>query len=351
MVASTSEGKKLVWALPKGSLNQEGRFVTHDLLVDAGFNIFGYEPGREEIQAFVEGYPWLVLYVDRPQNMPQNLHLREYDLAILGKDWVEEYKDLGDFAVELVDLNGGRVDIVAAIPGNHKAETLDEYIPEMHAKHKPIICHTEYVDHAYKMFDRSEAYRELYGGLKPSGFSRRMKHVGDNEMVYILTSQGQTESAILRGSMIVDSHQTCESLRRVGGKVIERVATSTARLYAGAHLKGPYADPWKKERVSEIARDVDGVVFARSHQYVTLNVHRDDYKNFMRFVETERVYADEPTVVPPVRDWHQVSMYIPDDKWIKIKNEMFRLGARTILPERKPQVIGVGERPYEKALD
>ncbi len=40
--------EKIVLGLPKGSLNNVNRGNTHKLLVDAGYEVKGYEPGNED---------------------------------------------------------------------------------------------------------------------------------------------------------------------------------------------------------------------------------------------------------------------------------------------------------------
>ena len=73
----------------KGSLNNVN-CNTHKLLVDAGYEVKGYEPGNEDYEINVLNDPEIKAYLTRPQSAPVELNRKMVDVAIIGEDWVKE---------------------------------------------------------------------------------------------------------------------------------------------------------------------------------------------------------------------------------------------------------------------
>src|SRR3989344_4347302 len=236
--------KKIRLALPKGSLNTEGRFVTQDVIRDANWVIYGYEPNQEARTPKIEGADWIECYVDRPQIMALDLQDGTYDLAIYGKDWEQQW---GNKNIELVDLKGGGVELVVAIGSLstlRRVRSLDDYLRLRHEEGRPSIVYTEYVGDAFEILMGSTAYRKLYthkgesNPLRPvMPLEGQYEAVGENEAVKIIRSPGQTEVALLHGWLIIESKQSGKQLREAGGRTIDpELYRSTARLYAGSHV-------------------------------------------------------------------------------------------------------------------
>ncbi len=339
--------EKLVWALPKGSLNQEGRFVTRDLIRDANWEIRGYVPGEEVYLPVIVGVDWLRCITDRPQNMPLKLRDATYDIAICGEDWIAQYESLGNGIITLVDLQGGETTLALAIDTNLNVGSLDEFIEMKKSNGGRVVCYTELVGSAYRMLTESEAYKRIHGNKKPTMFVEGYGYIGDNPEVEIERSFGQTELGIPEGKIVLDISQTGGSLERIGGKIIDRISASTAKLYAGPHVP---RDEWKKDKARQVAMQLDGVVTAREYDYVQFNIPKPRYQDVLDYLKNERLYADEPTVVEG-KIWHQIGIYVPKSKWFEISRYLKNLGASAILRSEPSQVLAFeGPRQYEIAL-
>ena len=101
--------EKIILGLPKGSLNNVNRGNTYQLLVDAGYEVLGYEPGKEDNEITILNDPEIKGFLTRPQSAPVELNRRILDLAIIGEDWVrEESVNLeGENIKKIGDLNYG----------------------------------------------------------------------------------------------------------------------------------------------------------------------------------------------------------------------------------------------------
>nr|WP_243687877.1 hypothetical protein [Methanobacterium formicicum] len=82
--------EKIILGLPKGSLNNVNRGNTYQLFVDAGYEVRGYEPGKEENEITILNDPEIKGFLTRPQSAPVELNRQILDLAIIGEDWVRE---------------------------------------------------------------------------------------------------------------------------------------------------------------------------------------------------------------------------------------------------------------------
>ena len=80
---------KIILGLPKGSLNNVKRGNTHQLFVDAGYEVNGYEPGDESYEIEILNDDDIVAFLTRPQSTPVELNRGMVDIAIVGEDWVK----------------------------------------------------------------------------------------------------------------------------------------------------------------------------------------------------------------------------------------------------------------------
>ena len=353
MQFASIDGNKVVWALPDGSLNtprfdEYGGVGLQDVLKATVWDILGYDPGKEKrFPKIVGAEDWISCIVDRPQNIPRSLTRGAYDIGITGEDLELEF---GSGNIELVDLEGGRVRLIAAVrkdlPGS-----IDEYFKFMHSRGRKVVVYTEYVARALDTVVTNEAYMRLWGDKRPKmrleGYGMT---VGENPDVEIVRSAGKTEDGIPLGYLVIDNMQTGSTLGEVGGHVITDppILTSTARLYAGRHV---LENPEKVNNVERIARELDAVVTARKHRYVVFNVRKDDLKAVIDYLQDENLFADEPTIIPGQR-YAQVAVYIPKDGADTIATEIRGLGGRSEVVSQPTQVYDLGEepRPYKLAL-
>ena len=88
--------RKLRIAIPRGSLNRDvkekNRGHTYLLLKEAGWKLEGYKPGREKyFPEISRGDKEVEFVVMRPRDMPEFLSVGQLDLAICGRDRMEEW--------------------------------------------------------------------------------------------------------------------------------------------------------------------------------------------------------------------------------------------------------------------
>ena len=109
------------FAIPDG--HQQRHVI--GLFEETGLDLSGYEPGapvrRPKIN--VDGVD---VYVVRPQDMPTQVALGNFDLAITGVDWLFDHRfKFPRSPVEgLLDLGVGRVRIVAVVKGDVPADDI-----------------------------------------------------------------------------------------------------------------------------------------------------------------------------------------------------------------------------------
>ncbi len=121
--------EKIVLGLPKGSLNNINRGNTYQLFVDAGYEVKGYEPGKEENEINIVNDPEIKAFLTRPQSAPVELNREILDLAIIGEDWVREesVNTEGEPIRKIGDLNYGQTRLIVAIPTEDPYDTLDRF--------------------------------------------------------------------------------------------------------------------------------------------------------------------------------------------------------------------------------
>lgn len=318
--------------------------------------IYGYEPGNEARTPKIEGVDWIDCYVDRPQNMPLKLEEGDYDVAIYGKDWEKQW---GNKNIELVDLKGGGVELVVAIgslPTLRRVRSLDDYLRLRHEEDREASITTEYIGDAIGILLDNEAYRELYtpkGREKPllplMPIEGEYESVGENEHVKIIRSYGQTEVALIQDGLIIESKQSGKQLREAGGRVIDPpIYRSTARLYAGQHV---LQDDAKRDMVRRVARQIDGVIVGREYDDVKFNVPNEKVDEMIDYLERERLFSNEATIVPG-RRYSQFNVLVHRTKWEGISDAIETVGGTYIArgPPRQVLAAEPRPRPYEIAL-
>jgi ATP phosphoribosyltransferase len=296
--------------LPKGSLNTKDRGNTYELLVDAGYEIRGYEPGNESDRNLkILNDPEIDVYLVRPQSAPVELNKGFLDIAIVGEDWVREESiaSSGNNIFKIGDLEYGKTRIVAAIPGNVPFESFDDFFSQ--DRKEPILCFTEYINITKDYIVRNKAYISSYGTKSPVVQIRGLVE-GENEMVQIINSDGVTEGYIAKGAdIIVDNAQSGKTLREYGLKEIQEIMRSSAGLYGG-----PICNKWKKKKAEDIFQQLYGVVIARKYFDVKFNVTNNNVEPIRKYLITAKLCADEPTIIKG-KKYSQVNILILKERF------------------------------------
>jgi len=327
--------EKIVLGLPKGSLNNVNRGNTYQLFVDAGYEVKGYEPGKEENEIQIVNDPEIKAFLSRPQSSPVELNRGILDIAIVGEDWVrEESVNIeGEPIVKIGDLNYGQTRLIVAVPTEDPYETLTDFFKANAERETPILCFTEYPNLTCQHFMENEGYKEIFGDSKPLVQVRGLWD-GDNKQVQIINSDGATEVYIAKGAdLIVDNTQTGSSLKKAGLKILETIMESSAGLYAGQSCTGK-----KAEKAKTMFEQLFGAIEARKYFDVKFNISNDKVDEVKDFLMSGGYCSDEPTVVSGA-NFSQVNVLIPKTKFPAMLRGIKNYGASAIVRENVKQYV------------
>ncbi len=321
--------------LPKGSLNNVNRGNTYKLLVDAGYDVKGYEPGQEDYEINLVNDPEIKAYLTRPQSAPVELNREMVDIAIIGEDWVSE-ESVGNqegSIVKIGDLDYGQTRLVVAIPNSAPYHSLTEFFRANKDRKTPILCFTEYPNLTREHITANQGYQEVFADSVPLIQVRGIIN-GDNKKVQIINSDGATEVYIAKGAdLIVDNTQTGSSLKKAGLKILETIMESSAGLYAGPSCVGE-----KRDKAEMIFEQLFGAVKARKYFDVKFNIANQGTLEVKEFLQNGGFCSDEPTIAEG-RNFSQVNVLIPKTKFPEMLKGIKELGASAIIRENVKQYV------------
>lgn len=321
--------------LPKGSLNNVNRGNTYQLFVDAGYEVRGYEPGKEENEIDILNDPEIKAFLTRPQSATVELNRQILDIAIIGEDWVrEESVNLEkELTTKIGDLNYGQTRLIVAVPTEDPYESLEEFFRANKDRKTPILCFTEYPNLTKQHFMENDGYREVFGEATPVVQVRGLWD-GENELVQIINSDGATEVYIAKGAdLIVDNTQTGSSLRKAGLKIIDTIMESSAGLYAGPRCTGEKAD-----KAQMIFEQLFGAINARKYFDVKFNISNQIVAEVKEFLLSNGFCSDEPTVVEGT-SFSQINVLIPKNKFPEMLQAVKSYGASSLVRENVKQYV------------
>lgn len=327
--------EKIVLGLPKGSLNNVNRGNTYQLFVDAGYEVRGYEPGKEENEMDITNDSEIKSYLTRPQSAPVELNRGMLDISIIGEDWVREesVNTKENQITKIGDLDYGQTRLIVAVPTEAPYESLTEFFQAHADTEKPILCFTEYPNLTKQFFMANEGYQQVFGEVSPLVQIRGLWD-GENDMVQIINSDGATEVYIAKGAdLIVDNTQTGSSLRKAGLKIIDTIMESSAGLYAGPSCTGQ-----KLEKAQMIYDQLFGAIEARKYFDVKFNIANHRVEDTTDFLVSNNYCSDEPTITKG-ESFSQVNVLITKNKFPEMLKEIKILGASAIVRENVKQYV------------
>lgn len=332
---SNDKVDKIVIGLPKGSLNNVNRGNTYQLLVDAGYEVKGYEPGHESYEINIANDPEIKAYLTRPQSAPVELNRKMVDIAIVGEDWVKEesvaYQD--EFISKIGNLDYGQTRLVVALPNSAPYQSLTEFFKANKDRKTPILCFTEYPNLTRQHIMTNEGYQEIFGDSIPLVQIRGLIN-GDNQNVQIINSDGATEVYIAKGAdLIVDNTQTGSSLKKAGLRILETIMESSAGLYAGPSCVGR-----KMDKAQMIFEQLFGAVKARKYFDVKFNISNKNVGEIKEFLLKGGFCSDEPTIVKG-NSFSQVNVLIPKNVFPEMLKGIKIYGASAIIRENVKQYV------------
>lgn len=302
--------------LPKGSLNTLGRGDTYEVLTDAGYDVRGYEPGKENRRISIGNDSEIKPFLIRPQSAAILLNRGMLDVAITGDDWIREESINGNQndIRKIGDLEYGQTRLVLAIPTGSDFKTLSDFLESLRERERPTLCFTEYVNLTRQRLMQNEVYQVLFGSVPPLVQIRSLID-GQNRLLQVINSDGVTEGFMdLGADIIADNTQSGDSLKAYGLREIDEVMKSSVGLYAGPNCKG-----WKEYKAREIYEQLYGAVIGKRYFDVKFNIPLAPRMtdSLIKYLIEERLCANEPTIVWG-DEFAQVNILIPRGRFPRI---------------------------------
>ncbi len=288
--------KKLKLGLPKGSLQE----ATFKMFLKAGFKVSvgsrSYFPSIDD--------PEIEPVLLRAQEMPRYVET-DLDCGITGEDWIQENDAKVIRVKELVYAKQSMSPVrwVIAVPENSAIKKVSDL------KGKQIA--TELVNVTKKF-------------LKARNVSADVEF-----------SWGATEAKVAQGLVdaIVELTETGSSLRANKLKIIDTVCQSSTKIIANPKS---YKDPWKKEKIQELAMLLEGAIIAEGKVGLKMNV---------KCVNLKKVLNALPALKRPTIS------NLSDAGWVAVETIIDEMVVREIIPKlKKAGAEGIVEYPLNKII-
>ncbi len=289
--------KVLKLGLPKGSLEK----ATIELFAKSGWRIKlssrNYFPEVDD--------PEMSCSICRPQEMSRYVEQGILDAGITGRDWILENDSDVEVVADLVYSKVSRKPTrwVIAVPGDSDITSIEEL------EGKKIS--TELV-----------SYTRRY-------FAER----GIN--VDIEFSWGATEAKVVSGlaDAIVEVTETESTIRAHGLRIIHEMMTSNTQLIAN---RAAWSDPWKREKIENIALLLQGALRADHIVGLKMNVSAASLEKVIELLPS----MNAPTVSPLYqKEWFSVETVISEHQVRDLIPELIRRGAEGIIEYSLNKVI------------
>ena len=221
-------------ALPKGSLEEQTLQLFREADLEVRRTDRDYNPRIDDPRIGK-------VKILRPQEIPTYVEMGYFDMGITGLDWV---KESGAHVKELAKLpysktGEGNVRIVVAVHQDENISRIEEIRPESRVTTEyPVLT------------------KQFFGRL---GIPVQLFH-----------SFGASEAKVPDlMDVVVDLTETGTTLRRNGLKIIGEIMESHTLVIAN---RGSWEIPEKKKQIEEIITLLAGVIDARSHVLLSMNV-------------------------------------------------------------------------------
>jgi ATP phosphoribosyltransferase len=283
--------------IPKGSLEK----ATIELFDKSGWQIKltsrNYFPEVDD--------PELSCSICRPQEMSRYIESGMLDAGITGKDWTLEN---GSDVVVVADLIYSKVSKkptrwVIAVPGDSEIRTLEDLDGKR--------ISTELVNVTRRFFDER------------------------NISVDISFSWGATEAKAVSGlaDAIVEVTETESTIRAHGLRVIHELMESNTQLIASREAM---ADPWKREKIENIAMLLQGALRADRIVGLKMNVPHQQLDELIELLPS----VTAPTIAQLYKqDWFSVETVISEHQVRDLVPKLKKIGAEGIVEYALNKVI------------
>ncbi|MEK6776692.1 MAG: ATP phosphoribosyltransferase [bacterium] len=280
---------KLKLGIPKGSLEQ----ATIDLFEKSGWQIRthsrNYFPTIDD--------PEISCALVRAQEMPRYVQDGTLDVGLTGKDWLLENNADVEVICDLVYSKSSNKPArwVVAVGGDSSIAKLSDL------EGKKIS--TELV-----------RYTQSY-------FEERGIHV---EVEF---SWGATEAKVVQGLVdaIVEITETESTIRAHGLKIIHEMMQTNTQLVAG---RKAWADPWKKQKIEQIATLLQSALRAERMVGLKMNVPKEKLGDLVKILPS----ITAPTISTLYQsDWFSVETVISEEAVRELVPMLIRQGAEGII--------------------
>ncbi|VVB53087.1 ATP phosphoribosyltransferase [uncultured archaeon] len=287
---------KLKLGLPKGSLQES----TFHLFNKAGFRVSvasrSYYPDLND--------PEIDALLIRAQEMSRYVEDGVLDCGLTGKDWVLENGSKVVTVAELVyaKQNMRPVKWVLAVPNDSPIKSVKDLQGKRVA--------TELVKFTQKY-------------LKDRGITADVEF-----------SWGATEVKPPKlADAIVEVTETGSSLKANNLRIVETLMESSTQLIAN---KDAYRDPWKKQKIDEIAMLLKGAIMAEEKVGLKLNIAKKNLSGLLKTLPALR----NPTI-----------SQLTDPDWVAVETIIDEKLVRTLIPTlKKAGAEGIIEYPLNKII-
>lgn len=288
---------ELKLGIPKGSLEK----ATIELFAKSGWQIKlssrNYFPEIDD--------PELSCSICRPQEMSRYIESGILDAGITGKDWILENESDVVIVEDLIYSKVSRKPTrwVIAVPGDSDIRTLEDLNGRKIA--------TELVSYTRRFFAE-----------------KKIK-------VDIEFSWGATEAKVVSklADAIVEVTETESTIRAHGLKIIHELMTSNTQFIAN---KAAWADPWKREKIENIAMLLQGALRADKIVGLKMNVPEEKLKDIIDILPS----MNAPTVAPLYQtQWFSVETVISEHQVRDLIPSLLKAGAEGIIEYALNKVI------------
>jgi len=289
--------KQLKLGLPKGSLEK----ATIELFEKAGWLI---KPKSRNYFPEIDD-PELACSICRPQEMSRYVESGMLDAGITGKDWTLENGSDAVFVSELVYSKVSRKPTrwIIAVKGDSDITCIEDL------QGKKIS--TELVNVSKRFF----AERNI-----------------DVEIEF---SWGATEAKVVSGLVdaIVEVTETESTIRAHGLRIIHELMESNTQFIAN---KDAWDDPWKREKIKNIALMLQGSLNAERIVGLKMNVPENKLNDIMELLPS----LNAPTVATLYNtDWFSVETVVATDVVRDLIPALTNAGAEGIIEYHLSKVI------------
>lgn len=221
-------------ALPKGSLEEQTLLLFREADLEVKRTERDYNPVIEDTRISK-------VKILRPQEIPRFVEKGAFDLGITGLDWVKE--------------TGARVREVARLPYSKTGEGTVRIVVAVH-RDEPVEDVRGIRPGSRVTTEYPEITREFFGRL--------------GIPVEIFPSYGASEAKVPDlADVVVDLTETGSTLRRNGLKIVGQIMESSTVVIAN---RESFEDTGKRRAIEEIVTLLLGVIEARTHVLLSMNV-------------------------------------------------------------------------------